>query len=192
MTMDDIPPDIRLRFRQVADDLCEKSDLSGRERACILASAQKQLGEFWREGVNKNGLGPEAAEQYALGFFRPDSFVKRSRSPADERLLFGSRWRLVRYLLTTGAVLTWMAPYFRSDGFKIGWELGWVQRVIDLGPCLIGWIGGMCFLTEISVLLGLRRKARALYRQVPVWVFFRVAVHCTDRPAWRFPTRRSC
>jgi hypothetical protein len=165
MINDDIPERIWLRFRQVAEDMCEKSDLVGRERARTLAYAQKQLGEFWREGVNQNGLEPEAAGDYALDLFRPDSFVERVRQPAGERLLFSDRCGPVRWFLITVAVLTGMDACFRSDGFKSGRELGWVQRVIDLVRCIISSIGGLCFLTEILAFLGLRQKSRALYRR---------------------------
>jgi hypothetical protein len=71
----------------------------------------------------------------------------------------------VRYLLITGAVLMWMAPYFSSDGFKSGREFDWVQGVTDFGRCVIGCIAGLCLLSEIFVFLGLRQKALALYRQ---------------------------
>ncbi len=166
MANEDIPEHIRLRFRQVADDTCEKSDLDEPERTGKSAEFQKQLGRFWRDGMNNYGLDPEAAGQYALDLFRPDSFVERSRPPVLFRLLFGSGWWPVRVVLMIGAVLTGMAAFFGSDGFRNGRETGWVRLVRNVGRCAIGFIGGLCALAEICVSCGLRQKAPVLWRQV--------------------------
>jgi hypothetical protein len=151
------------RFLDVAKEVCEDAKFDISVSTAGAAELQQQMEKEYSDGVTELGLHPYAAARRALELFDPPSAVKQCKKPVVERLLFSDKYRPMRWFLITVAVLTGMIAYFRSDGFKNGREVGWVQRVIDLVRWVIGCIGGMCFLTEISVLLGLRQKSRALY-----------------------------
>ena len=152
------------RFLEVAKKACEDGNVDASVLTARAAELQQQMLKDYWFGITELGLEPDAAERRALELFHPPSAVKQFKEPADVRLLFSDRCRLMRYfLMMLGAV--GMVDSFRSAAFKSGREVHWVQWVTDVGRWVISYIGGLCLLTEILEFLGLRQKARALYMQ---------------------------
>ena len=152
------------RFLEVAKELCGDAKFDTSVSTARAAELQEQMKKDYSDGITELGLEPDMAERRALELFHPPSAVKQFKQPAHVRLLFSDRCRPMRYFLMMLGVVGIVAS-FRSDAFKSGREVDWVQRVTDVSRYVISCIGGLCLLTEILVFLDLRQKARALYRQ---------------------------
>jgi hypothetical protein len=85
------------RFVRVAADVCEEAKVDSSDLADRMLDIQRQLLQFWNDGVTTLSLDSDAAERRALELYDARSAVKHLRKPDDVRLLFSDRYRPMRY-----------------------------------------------------------------------------------------------